>query len=535
MEHPTPTNLPGLLHQRAQASPDRDFLRMRGRQLTYGEADRQIDAYACGLYDLGIRHGEHAVLFMDNGIEQVLLWFALNRLGAVSVPLNTTLTGEFLVRSIELVQPALIVADTALAPILLKALPAEPGSAPLFIHGPFLGASASIERARRLETLSRAFGPLPIVQTSPLEPAVMLFTSGTTGVPKACVLSHHYLLRQGQLHARYLQFGANDVLYTAFPLFHIDAATLTVGAAAAAGCTAALGERFSASGFWEDIRDVDATVFNFMGATANILWKQGFSSEDRDHRVRLAWGVPMPACEPQWQDRYGFPLVEVYGLTDAGLPAYQPLNLPRRPGSCGRVIPEYQVSIQDPDGVLLTAGRVGEICIRSDEPGLVMTEYFAMPELTAEAFRGGWFHTGDLGRLDEDGYLFFVSRNKDVIRRRGENIAASDIEAAVDAHPAVRESAALGVPSELSEDDVKVCVAVQPGESLTPDEVVRHCREVLPGHMVPRYVEIVSSLPKTPTQKIQRRKLIESAFTPTTWDAQANDWVRPTNNSKETA
>jgi crotonobetaine/carnitine-CoA ligase len=354
----------------------------------------------------------------------------------------------------------------------------------------------------------------------PLEAATMLFTSGSTGVPKACVLSHHYLLRAGQIHAKYLGLREDDVLFTPFPLFHIDAATLTVGAALAVGACAALARRFSAARFWDEVRTCEATVFNFMGATANILWKQPSTPRDREHRVRLGWGVPMPNCEPQWQARFGFPLVEVYGSTDAGLPAYQPLDQPRRAGSCGRVIPEYQVRIADEYGRAVPAGTVGEILIRSAEPGLLMTEYFDMPRQTRAALRGGWFRSGDMGRLDAEGNLYFVSRGTEIIRRRGENIAASTVEAAVDAHPDVLESAAAPIPSELSDDDLRVFVVTRPGSSLSALEVFEHCTRTLPRHMVPRYVDLIDELPKTPTEKIQRLELASRPLTSETWDAE---------------
>ncbi|PKW16431.1 AMP-binding protein [Saccharopolyspora spinosa] len=507
--------LPQLLAHHAEQRPRQPFLRSPATTVDYADACNRVESYASGMRAAGIEPGDRVALFMVNSVEHVLIWLALNRVGAVNIPLNTALSGSLLARAVELVRPAAVVSDAEFAPVLDEVVDA---AMPFFVHQPAESPTTDENSRHRSIADLRGEGPVVSPPIDRLAPATMLFTSGSTGVPKACVLSHHYLVRQGQIHAKYLGFRSDDVLYTPFPLFHIDAATLTVGAALATGATAALGTRFSASRFWDEVRACGATVFNFMGATANILWKQPASDRDRDHRVRLAWGVPMPACEPGWEERFGHPLVEVYGLTDAGVPAYQPLDEARQPGSCGRVVPEYHVRIADAAGNPVAAGTEGEILIRSDEPGLVMNEYFAMPESTDKAFRDGWFHTGDIGSLDERGNLYFVTRSKEVIRRRGENIAATDVEAGVDAHPAVRESAAVGVPSELSEDDIKVFVVRQADMPLTARDVVEHCERTLPRHMVPRYVELVPELPKTPTEKIERSSLAARPLTSATWD-----------------
>jgi crotonobetaine/carnitine-CoA ligase len=460
---------------------------------------------------------------MGSSIDQVLVWFALNRLGAINVPINTALEGAFLEGCLRMIRPSALVFDADRASTLGDVLqPAGCSSIHQYVHSTeSMGASGLPPLSRSLNDLLARDEVADIdAEMDRLSTATMLFTSGSTGVPKACALSHHYLLRQAQIHVKYLGLTEDDVLYTPFPLFHIDGATLTVGAALVAGATAALSERFSASRFWDEIRIHGATVFNFMGATANILWKLPPQPTDRAHRVRLAWGVPMPACEPEWETRFGFPLVELYGLTDAGLPAYQPLNERRRPGSCGRVIDEYTVRIGDETGESVEVGEIGEILIRSEETGLVMNEYFAMPRATSNALRGGWFHTGDLGRLDEDGYLYFVSRGKEVIRRRGENIAATDVENGINSHPDVKESAAVATPSELSEDDIRAFIVLQPNASATEAELADHCRRALPAHMVPRYIELVSHLPKTPTEKIERVKLASLPISDRTWDVE---------------
>lgn len=514
------TTLSALLRHQAERRPKQDFLRMPGRFINFAAADVAVDRFAAGLRINGISAGDRVALLMSNSIEQVLVWLAINRIGALHVPLNSTLPNDLLARSLKLVTPKIVIADEEVAQAAADSLASlGSGAVKFVVNGSIHDISGDFATILSLAQLESP-GSIAAVQPDPLDPATLLFTSGSTGVPKACVLSHRYLVRAGELHAHYLGLSHDDVLFTPFPLFHIDAATLTVGAALAVGATAALSARFSASRFWDEVRACRATVFNFMGATANILWKQTPSNRDKDHHVRLAWGVPMPTCEPEWKTRFGFPLVEVYGLTDAGLPAYQPLDQPRRAGSCGRIIPEYEIRIADEHGKCLPNGATGEILIRANEPGLLMNEYFGMPEATSKAMQDGWFHTGDIGRLDKDGYLYFLMRGTDVIRRRGENIAATDVEDGVNSYEAVYESAAVGVASELSEDDIKVFVVAKPGAEIVEEQLIQHCRQVLPRYMVPRYIEVVRELPKTPTQKIERRKLASLPLGPGTWEAE---------------
>ncbi|TCO62442.1 crotonobetaine/carnitine-CoA ligase [Actinocrispum wychmicini] len=466
-----------MLVAQANRTPDKVFVRTAEGDLTYAEVLARTEHLAAGLAAAGVRSGEPVAVLMHNSAEAVLVWFAINRLGAVHVPINTALVGAGLAHTFRTTGASFTIADDDLAHLV-------PQSDTTLLRG--------------LPTLDE---PSPVAVPPELDPAIMLFTSGTTGVSKACVLSHRYVVRQGQIHAHYLGLTADDVLYCPFPLFHVDAVTLTVVAALAVGATAAIGVKFSASGFWDEVRRFDATVFNFMGATLTILWKQPARPGDRDHRVRLAWGVPMPAWQDEWERRFGFRLYEIYGLTDGGIVAYDPIDSPKRVGTCGKVIPEFDVVVDAPPG------EVGEILIRGREPGLVMTGYYGMPDATAAVLRDGFLHTGDLGTLTGDGYLTFAGRAKDSIRRRGENISAYEVEQVVEGHPSVLECAAIGVPSELSEEDVKVCVVLRPGHTLTADDLVAHCAANSAPFMVPRYVEFLPELPKTPTQKVEKFRL----------------------------
>ncbi len=497
------------LQHAATAAPDAAFLRTRGSQLTYRECANQVQALATRMRDEEVRPGCVVALLMGTSIEQVVLWFALSHLGAVHAPLNTALAGDLLVHALLVSRAEVLVVDhahRAAADDAIGRLAAPPRL--LDLDALVRGASAD----------GQATEPADVDE---LATATLLFTSGTTGRSKACALSHRYLVRQAQLHARSIGATADDVLFTPFPLFHIDAATLTVCAALAVRGTAALAARFSASTFWDDVRSLDATVFNFMGATLTILWKQPASSHDRDHRVRLAWGVPLPDWHHAFEQRFGLEVRTVYGLTDGGVPVYDPLVGPRRTHTAGRVLDEFEVQIDtsrcrpgDPAGV-------GEILVRGREPGLTMNGYYGDAGATALAVMDGWVRTGDLGQLDDDGFLAFRGRLSDSIRRRGENISALEVEEIIQLHPQVLEAAAIGVPSELTEEDVLVYVVPRPGTPPAPDEVRAHCLEHGPAYMAPRYVRLVDVLPRTPTEKVEKFRLKEQGIPPGTWDAEA--------------
>lgn len=484
-------DIDAMLERQAGHNAERTFLRTPSESLTYGQALDRSARLAGALVRYGVGRGVSVAIVMENSVEQVLMWFALSRLGALHVPVNPALVGPRLEHVLEVARCRLAVVDPAFAPQLREVF-AEP--------------------ALTFAELLDGGEPVPAVVAGPLDPATLLFTSGTTGRSKACVLSRRYLAAQGAAHVRNFELHRSDVLYCPFPLFHVDAATLTVVAALSVGATAALTKRFSASRFWDEVRWCNATVFDFMGATLTILWKQPPSARDRDHNVRLAWGVPMPEWKEQWEDRFGFPLYQVYGSTDAGVPVYDPLDGSQRVGAAGRVTDLFEVRVD--------AER--EILVRGRFPGLTMSGYFGMPDATAETIDDqGWVRTGDLGRLDEDGFLTFEGRLSDSIRRRGENISALEVEELVVSHPDVVEAAAVGVPSELTEEDVMVFVVARDGSTLTARELHSYCAARAPKYLVPRYFGFLPALPKTPTEKVEKFRLKAAGHTGSAWDSQA--------------
>lgn len=500
----------GLLAARASTHGDRVFLRFASGDLTYAEVAERADRLAGGLASIGVGRGDIVPVLMANSPEFVVTWLALCRLGAVACLVNTAFKGPALAHALTVANARTVIEDatvTANVDDVVGTLATAPHRIAVGEGWSDLAASEPVRTAPA---------------HAPTDPAMVLFTSGTTGPSKGCVLPHRYTVRQAELMIEHLGLRGDDVLYCPFPLFHIDATVLTVGPALVLGATAAIGERFSVSGFWPEVRRFGATVFDFMGATLTMLHKHEPAPNDRDNAVRLAWGVPVPDdFADDFERRFGLQLVELYGSTDAGLPLYHPIDVPRRPGSCGRVIDAYEVRLVDDDGFEVPVGSTGELLVRPNEPSIMSDGYLGVPGATIASRRDLWFHTGDLLRCDADGFFSFVGRRSDSIRRRGENISAFEVEEVVKLHPDVLDAAAYGVPSELTEDDVMIAVVARPGRTIEPAELLAFCAERAARHMVPRYVDVVDDLPRTPTEKVRTDVLRDRGVGPTTYDASA--------------
>lgn len=492
-------SLTDALAAAARAWPDKPFLRIDGRTMSFAAFEDRVGRLAAGLAAAGLQPGDRLLVFMANSVECLHTWFAANRLGAVWAPVNTEFRGRALAHVCGLAGARLWVADAELLEPLLDAtkpsrliVNGAPGDAGMPLAGIY------------------ADEPAPPVATRFSDPASLLFTSGTTGRSKACLLSHRYFTSQASILIRDVGLRHDDVLYCPFPLFHADATALTTVPALLLGATAAISRRFSASRFWAEVREAGATVFDYMGATLSILHRAEPRPDDADNPVRVAWGVPLPEWAPEFERRFALELVTLYGSVEANICVTQPAGVPRIPGACGRATPEFDVRIHDPQDRELPPGEPGEIVVRPREPSTMLDEYFGDPEATVAAFRNLWFHSGDIGSMDADGNLYFIGRANDAIRRRGENISAFEVEEALLSHPDIIECAAIGVPSELTEEDVKVCIVRRPGSDLQPEDVIAHAQRELARFQVPRYVELVDSLPKTPTGKVAKHLLREA-------------------------
>jgi crotonobetaine/carnitine-CoA ligase len=363
--------------------------------------------------------------------------------------------------------------------------------------------------------------------------ARIMFTSGTTGRSKGVIKQHaaDYFSARSSMEAMAVRRGVpadalqDEVYFSCLPLFHSNAQVLCAYPALLAGARVAYVERFSVTRFWEQVIDAGATTFNSIGAMIYFLWNAPPSDLDRAHRVHSVMAAPAPKdIYEGFEQRFGVTFGEGYGLTETGVATMMDPTRPPRLGSCGTANPGYEVTIVEPGTDLpLPPGTPGEIVVDQKLPNIIMRAYYGMPEKTAEDFRNLKLHTGDLGRMDEDGYVYFMDRVKDYIRRRGENVSSMEVEKQVSAHRSVRECAAIGVKAgegASSEDEIMI---VMVAEGAPPDmaEFTHWMAERMPYFMVPRYIRVVRELPKTPTERVQKVKLREQGVTPDTWDRDA--------------
>jgi crotonobetaine/carnitine-CoA ligase len=520
-----PLTVGELLDLRAHERPNARFLQFEDRSLTYAETAAGVNSLANGLAERGVGAGDRVAIMSSNRSEFTLLWLALARLGAVEVPINTAYKGRFLAYAIANSEVELIVVEDQFSAVLAAVLRQldrvrtvivlEPGESPTF---------TGVERVPFADLLSGDVSA-PRASVLPSDTLAIAYTSGTTGASKGVMLTHGYFCHTGRNSVKYRDLRADDTLYNCMPLFHMNAQTLTTMPVLTAGGTVVLDRRFTASGFWERIRDVRATQFNFIGAMMSILWSQEPRSEDADNPARLAFGGPIPAAAFHGaNERWGVTLLEGFGSTESGMVIWQPRTAPRQ-GAMGKPVPEFEVQLVDQHDHPVATGAPGEIVTRPRTPDSMMAGYYGMPERTVQAWRNLWFHTGDMARADEEGYLYFVDRKKDAIRRRGENISSAELESAILEHADVREAAVVAVPSELSEDEVKVFLVVVHDASFDHAAFVQWCETQLPRYMIPRYVEVLDALPKTATERIEKYKLRERAHTSTTWDREARGFV----------
>src|SRR5258706_921608 len=462
--------------------------------------DEQCGRLARRLKEQGVTRGQRVGLLLPNGEPFLIVYFALGKVGAVAVPINVAYRGYMLEYVLADTGCTLLFVDSSVVAELRPTLTT-------LEHAPRLVVVGDADIAEG----DLAYGDLLCGEPMVTEPDVsftdlncVIYPSGTTGPSKGVPITNAHGVHKALEVNTVCQMTSTDVIYSPLPLFHSMALLRGVLAAIVSGGQCVLRERFSASQYWDDVRRYGATIGHCVFTIPQILKKAEPSPDDRNHSLRVLY---QGRYDPVFEERFGIRLIEGYGLTEAGVAMYMRVDEPPRPGSCGRVSDEWEVMLVDDNDIEVPTGEVGEIVLRPKLPWLVTPGYLNKPEATAAAWRNPWFHTGDLGTVDADGYHLLRDRKKDSMRRRGENVSSWELEQVVRELPSVDEAAATPFPSQLGEDEIRVFVSLLPGRTLTGAELVSHCERRLPGFMVPRYVEIMDALPRTSTGRIQKFEL----------------------------
>jgi len=511
-----------IIEDKARQNPDHVVFQFRDDPITLGELNERINRAANGFLALGVGHGDKVAIMLPNCAEFLYAWFGLNKIGAVEVPINVALKGTGLTYQIDQSDSVVLVADVE----YLDRLQEVADDLKTVRHVVFSGAVDTAQplpswKGKERLTFAELMAHSPDAPDATVhysDMATILYTSGTTGVSKGVEMSHHYWYDVWAESVRYARYTEDDVLYTGLPFFHGNAQGITIGPAILADAKAVIVERFSASQLWEDCRRWNCTEANYIGGIIPILLKQPPQDDDADNPVRLMVGAAAPSDEwHAFQKRFNTKLLEVYGMTECYCCLVSPYDAPRA-GSCGKTITGWDVRLVDDDDNEVAPGELGEFIARSNKMWVGTTGYYNKPEATLELFRNGWIHTGDLGRRDEDGYFYFVDRKKQALRRRGENISSFEVESVIASHTAVLEACVVGVPSEVGEEEVKAVVVLKPGQKATEEELIRWCEPRLAYFAIPRYIAIRKSLPKTPSERVEKFKLKAEGVTADCWD-----------------
>ncbi|MCY4368454.1 MAG: AMP-binding protein [bacterium] len=482
-----------LVDRAAARFVDRPWLHFDGRVTTFAELKQRSDSAAAEFLKLGVSPGDRVAFCAPNSPDLVFQWLGANKAGATFVPLNPAAPASEPAGVVERTKPRAMVLDSR-----------SRAAAGLASNPPDAVPVAGIDEIAAGRQTPRF---LPEVRAGDL--AAFIATSGTTGIPKLVMHTHATYVLTAEGFPWWLGLGEADRLMTSLPLFHLNAQVYSTLGSLAAGAALVLLPRFSASRFWDEAAAHGATQVNAIGAMVEILMRRPERDVERNHRVRFVYTAPAFTEERhrEIERRFGVRIVIGYGQSESPYGAIWPRG--ETPyGSMGKLRqhPELgeinQARIVDVEGADVARGETGELLLRNPA---VMRGYFGMPEETEAALEGGWLHTGDLVHEDQDGYLYFVSRKKEVIRRRGENLSPAEVEAVLDGCPAVVESAVIGVPSELSDEDVKAFVI--PGCETTAAELWAWCAARLAPFKVPRYIEFVDELPHSPTQRLLKREL----------------------------
>lgn len=497
-----------LLSNKAEQYGDSPFVYYDEIVVSYRQMNRRANRVAGYFQSIGITKGDKIIIYLENCPEWLYAWYGLAKLGAVSVLLNTAHKGKILEYQINNSDAKVLITSQKLFKRILPIKQQLIALKEVIVC--FDGGDKTISIP-----FGRSFSDVLIV--SPFEQREeiryddtisIMYTSGTTGLSKGVVQPHNQYVWCGEQVAKELKLEPNDIFYCWFPLFHI-AGGMFYTSTLLTGSSIVMTETLSIGRFWSDIKRYQATVTGGFASMMELLYKQPQTPEDSQNSLRhMLVGHPPESIRKDFEKRFNLTLTDDYGMTELEPISYSlEGELDIKPGSCGRPVKDIAVKIVDENDNDLGPNITGEIVAKPLKPYIMMKEYYKMPEATEETWANGWFHTGDYGFLDEDGYLYFVDRKKDCIRRKGENISSVELENIINSHPSILESVAVGIPSGHGEEEVKIVVRLKPGEQLSYEDLFNFCIENMAFFMIPRYVEFIDQFLKNKASKILKKKL----------------------------
>jgi crotonobetaine/carnitine-CoA ligase len=518
-----------ILRRAVSARPNHQFIGFQGgASATYAEFDALSNSMAHGLQALGIKQGDTVGVMLDTNMDCVVTWFAVNKIGAIWVPFNTALKGEFLRHQVVNAGASIVIAESDFA---VRFEPIEHNVTDLkgiYTRGEEQGPSLQ-------RIVVNSISQLYLDNTEPLaecnkpgDLSMLIYTSGTTGPSKGCMISHNYNANMARLSRDSAGRGKDDVSWSCLPMFHLNATSTTVLSTALTQGSCYFSARFSLSGFWPSIRESGATIVSVIGQMVPLIAKQDDCEDSKAcfSQVRAVMALPFDEnLQKIWRSRFGVRIAgaNCYGLTEASLVTSLPADEYAKPGSSGRANEYFEAIIVDDEMRPLPIGEAGEVVCRPRQPHIMFEGYWKNPEKTLDAFDGMWMHTGDIGRFDKDGFFYFVDRKKDYLRRGGENISSYEVEVALLEHPAIKEVAVHSVLSELSEDEVKATIVLMEKTQINERDLCAWSLDHLPYYAVPRYIEYRSELPINPLNKVMKYQLRDEGVTEATWDRSKSD------------
>ena len=509
-----PGNLRELLEQRAGAFPQKPFLFSQpdGRCFTYAQFNQAVDRTASMLMAHQVGKGDVVSLLMPNSAEYIIAYYACWKLGALAGPVNSLLKEP---------ETAFVMNNSEAKAVLMSS---EFQDRIEKIRGGLPHLSAVIafddeaEATREFVDRKQAGGRDDrVFSINKSDDAIIIYTSGTTGTPKGCLLTHGNVIANARQISEWLGFTPDDRLLTVMPLFHMNAVSVTTMSVLYAGGSTVITPKFSAKRFWQIVSDYEITSFGSVATMLSMLlntYPDGVPEGLRSDQLRFAMcgSAPVPAeVMKKFEQTFNCPVVEGYGLSESTCrSSFNPPDKRRRAGSCGLPIGNEMKVVDDNDHEVAD-GELGEIVLRGEN---ILKGYFKNPEATEIAFRNGWFHTGDIGYRDQDGFFFIVDRKSDMIIRGGENIYPREIDEVLYQHPGVAAAATIGVPDPLYGEEVAAFVVLKDGAGTSEEELLSYCTERLADYKCPKTIRIVTEIPKGPTGKLLKRELAR-IFSPT--------------------